>query len=650
MHKRLLLSVIICTYNRAGFLNLVLDSLSRQTVSKNEYEIVIIDDGSSDNTVKVVELFKPLLPITYFYQKNSGLAAAKNHGIYASRGELLLFLDDDDITTPTLLEEHIKTHRKYSEQHMAVLHYTNWADDLVVTPVMHFVSEIGCFLFSYPHIKHGDILDYTYFWGGRSSCKRSFLIEHGVFNPVFRFGCEDIELGYRLSKHGLKVVYNGKAVSRMVRAITFDDFCRRLIRQGRSQYVFSTLHDDPGVQDWTEVIGAAEIWKDIDTIFKAKLKSAKELDRIVSLKQKYRFGLDDLTKMLLYKAYWWSFKACKIKGIIEAKEDFRETPPAITSNNIDVQSNGAPLGNDDMQCRPAEAVVKKELRPLLITTKINSYRNYKKYTARAKADILERKHYEKSLITDENPLDVQGFCYPCNKQVKFLVDFSYSYRINGILTPNWREHLTCPLCGLNNRMRASIHLFEQVLTPLKDSPIYLAEQTTSLYQWFSRKYQNLTGSEYLEERVPSGNINENGIRNENLSALSFPDNRFDYILSFDVFEHVPLCQKAFRECHRVLRPEGSLFFTAPFSLTSQKNIIRASKNKKGGICHFYPPEYHSDPLQVEGCLAYYCFGWEMLKHLKKAGFTHITAHLYWSRELGYLGENQVIFIAEKKLQ
>ena len=206
MHKDILLSVIICTYNRSGFLKLVLDSLTRQTVSKNDYEIIIVDDGSADDTRGVVQNFKPLLPLTYFYQKNAGLAAAKNHGIFASRGEIVLFLDDDDIAIPTLLDEHIRTHRKYSEQHMAVLHYTNWAQDLVITPLMHFITEVGCFLFSYPHIKHGDILDYTYFWGGRSSCKRGFLLENGVFNQAFRFGCEDIELGYRLSKFGLKVV------------------------------------------------------------------------------------------------------------------------------------------------------------------------------------------------------------------------------------------------------------------------------------------------------------------------------------------------------------------------------------------------------------------------------------------------------------
>ncbi|MFA6053919.1 MAG: glycosyltransferase family A protein [Thermodesulfovibrionales bacterium] len=345
MNRKIPLSVIVCTYNRSGYLKLVLDSLTRQTVSKNDYEIIIIDDGSSDDTRNLVQNFKPLLPLTYFYQKNSGLAAAKNHGIFASGGEIVLFLDDDDIAMPTLLEEHIKTHRKYSEQHMAVLHYTTWAQDLVITPLMNFITEVGCFLFSYPHIKHGDILDYTYFWGGRSSCKRGFLLENGVFNPVFRFGCEDIELGYRLSKYGLKVVYNGKAASKMVRAVTFDDFCMRLIRQGRSQYVFSILHDDPEVKRWTEVIEAEELWNDIAAVFKAKVNSARELDRIASLKQKYPFVFDDLTKILVYKAYWWVFKACKIKGIMEAKEDAREKPSADQAVYCGLQADNAPYEN-----------------------------------------------------------------------------------------------------------------------------------------------------------------------------------------------------------------------------------------------------------------------------------------------------------------
>ncbi len=324
MNKTLPLSVIICTYNRASLLKLVLESLTNQTLSRDRYEIIIINDGSADNTGEIVKTYQKTLPLKYFYQKNAGLASAKNHGLYAAQGKALLFLDDDDIATPTLLEEHFRTHLEYPEDYYSVLNYTTLAPTLSVTPLMHFVTEVAFFLFSYPNIKHGDILDYTYFWGGRSSCKRSFLIEHGVFNPVFRFGCEDIELGYRLSHHGLKVVYNSKAVSMMTRLVAFDDFCQRLIKQGRSQYIFSTLHNNPDVQKYTEVIGAEENWDNIKPVYEAKIRSAKELDKVANMKLRYGFELDDLMKGLLHKAYLWAFKACKIKGIIEAKEDIRQ--------------------------------------------------------------------------------------------------------------------------------------------------------------------------------------------------------------------------------------------------------------------------------------------------------------------------------------
>ena len=287
------LSVIICTYNRSELLKKTLQSLTRQTLDKNNFEVILIDDGSIDNTGDLVASFSNELPIKYFYQKNSGLASAKNHGIYASKGKILFFMDDDDIAMSDLLEEHVKTHEKYHEYNYAVLNHTMWVDDLFITPIMNYITEVGCFLFSYPYIKHGDILDYTYFWGGRSSCKRSFLIEHGVFNQVFRFGCEDIELGYRLSKHGLKVVYNKKAVSKMIRPISFDDFCDRLIKQGRSQYVFSNLHDDPEVHSWTEMDNLMNEWNKVSKIYDQIMRAANELDKLANLKLKYGYDIDE---------------------------------------------------------------------------------------------------------------------------------------------------------------------------------------------------------------------------------------------------------------------------------------------------------------------------------------------------------------------
>jgi glycosyltransferase involved in cell wall biosynthesis len=317
-----MLSVVICTYNRAPLLDKVLDSLCKQTLPMHDFEVVIINDGSADDTGAVVASYGSRLPLRYTYQRNAGLASAKNHGLFASRGDLVLFLDDDDIAGDTLLEEHVKTHRAFPAEHYAVLGYTALAHGIRVNPLMHFVTEVGCFLFSYPSLKHGDVLDYTYFWGGRSSCKRSLLLEFGVFNPVFRFGAEDIELGYRLSRQGLRVVYNKNAVSYTIRKIDFDGFCHRLERQGASSYVCSQLHPEPEIQQWADVIDSEKNWMMISAHYEVIVKSARHLDSIANLRLAAGMDLDEATRSLLYRAYWAAFKACKIKGIMKKKAAF----------------------------------------------------------------------------------------------------------------------------------------------------------------------------------------------------------------------------------------------------------------------------------------------------------------------------------------
>jgi GT2 family glycosyltransferase len=314
-----LLSVLICTYNRADLLEPVLESLCAQTVKSADFEVVIIDDGSTDHTKQVVQKFQTRLQLRYHRQNNAGLASAKNHAVYVARAPLLLFQDDDDIPGSVLLEEHLKTHRKYSDDCYAVLGYTALDRSISTDPLMHFVTEIGCFLFSYPNLKDGDVLDYTYFWGGRSSCKRSFLIEHGMFNPVFRWGCEDIELGFRLSKSGFKVVYNARAVTTMVRKLSFDSFCQRCIRQGRSQYVFGQLHQDPEVQQWDELNGAEDQWQKIDRVHDALVRSARNLDLIARQRQNSNLPLDHLEEMVLSRGYLTAFRACKLEGIHEQR-------------------------------------------------------------------------------------------------------------------------------------------------------------------------------------------------------------------------------------------------------------------------------------------------------------------------------------------
>ena len=319
-------TALICTYNRAELLGLALESLSRQTLPRDQFEVVVVDDGSADETRNVVRTFEPRLPIRYTYQRNAGLASARNHGVWMARGEVLVLVDDDDVADPGLLEAHRDAHRRFPDPRNGVLGYTRLDAALARDPLMHFVTEVGCFLFSYPNIRAGEVLDFSYFWGGRSSCKRRFLIERGVFNPVFRFGCEDVELAFRLSRHGFQVVYEPRAVSTMVRRVDFDGFCRRLYRQGQSNAVFARLHADPAVQRWAEVAEAEETWRRMGTAgYERALRSARELDRIVRMRLEDGLPVSAQDQQLLHQAYWLAFRASKAKGIAEGANG---APPA----------------------------------------------------------------------------------------------------------------------------------------------------------------------------------------------------------------------------------------------------------------------------------------------------------------------------------
>src|SRR6266513_5277989 len=225
------ISVVIPTFNRAAMLSATLESLANQRLPKNRYEVVVVDDGSKDSTPNVCRAFASRMQLRYLHIENSGISAAKNTGILASRGKLLLFADDDDSADSHLLEEHLKAHQQHPEENVAVLGCTTWAPTLSVTPLMRYVTDIGHFLFAYGNLEDGQMLDFTYFWGGRSSCKQSFLAKHGLFNRQFHFGSEDIELGYRLSKFGFRVVFHRAAISYMARPLTFEAFCVRCERQ-----------------------------------------------------------------------------------------------------------------------------------------------------------------------------------------------------------------------------------------------------------------------------------------------------------------------------------------------------------------------------------------------------------------------------------
>jgi glycosyltransferase involved in cell wall biosynthesis len=127
-HKDPLVSVIIPTYNCGTFIVEAIQSVLQQTYP--HYEIIVVDDGSTDNTQDVVAPHKSRL--TYIYQSNQGVVAARNLGIEHAKGDLIAFLDSDDIWFPEKLRSQVSALAIHPEARFAFSDFLEYNQDGVV--------------------------------------------------------------------------------------------------------------------------------------------------------------------------------------------------------------------------------------------------------------------------------------------------------------------------------------------------------------------------------------------------------------------------------------------------------------------------------------------------------------------------------------
>ena len=287
--------------------------------------------------------------------------------------------------------------------------------------------------------------------------------------------------------------------------------------------------------------------------------------------------------------------------------------------------------------------------PVMQWRGFNSWKENLAYQPHAAAEIRRRRELERALAAAAGTerFTVPGYCWICRADVAFEVDYNYAFPVDGVLTPNWREQMLCPQCLLYNRMRAALHFLQTIVLRSSNDSIYAAEQSTAVFRYLADHYPNLVGSEYLGDAVKFGETNSAGFRNESLTRLTFSDNSFHCVIAQDVLEHIPRFDLALREIARVLRPQGALLLTVPFRPDHEENLVRAVVEESGEIRHLLPPEYHGDPMETAGCLAYYQFGWEILDHLRRTGFSEAKAYPVWSREFGYLGDYHFLILARK---
>jgi glycosyltransferase involved in cell wall biosynthesis len=231
-------SVVIPTYNRLDMLLRVIDALEAQ-VDAPAFEVIVINDGSTDDTDRVISQRKG---ITFRTQANAGPGRARNHGVTLATGKFVVFIGDDTVPEPRFLAEHARVHREANDDpHVACLGYTGWPAGERVTAFMDYINDYGL-QFGYKLIKDGDIVPFNFFYTSNISIDRALLAAHPFDTTFPSAAWEDIELAYRLDSLGLKIRYNARAVTRHYHPMTVDSFARRQYTVGKSGH-FLGVHE-----------------------------------------------------------------------------------------------------------------------------------------------------------------------------------------------------------------------------------------------------------------------------------------------------------------------------------------------------------------------------------------------------------------------
>ena len=205
-------SVIIPTYNRKDTLRLCLAALAAQDLSADRWEIIIVDDGSSDGTdTFLANYVHPNKNLRLLRQHNLGAGAARRAGVQAASGEYVLLLNDDTIAGPKLLTEHSQAHRERKSGKFAVLGAFRPSEESTRRPLACWINH-SPFLFPQTNLKPGAHSEAAYFITCNLSIRRDAILEAGNFDPEFRVA-EDTELGARLMQRGYGVWFHPAALA-----------------------------------------------------------------------------------------------------------------------------------------------------------------------------------------------------------------------------------------------------------------------------------------------------------------------------------------------------------------------------------------------------------------------------------------------------
>lgn len=225
----MMISVIICTYNGADSIRGCLNSLRELDYPLDEFEVIIVDDGSTDETPKIISEY-PFRVIRH--KENRMLAAARNSGIRGARGAIIVFTDDDCVVPPNWLKNLVGPlliNRK--------LGGVGGIDELpkYVKSAPRIIKEVSPYMSQF---KGKNIISPG---GYNCAYRKKVLEEVGLFDESL-ITCEDKDINYRILSKGYKFFFEPKAIVYHNPRLTIKKYYRQMYRYGIGSYQFHKKH------------------------------------------------------------------------------------------------------------------------------------------------------------------------------------------------------------------------------------------------------------------------------------------------------------------------------------------------------------------------------------------------------------------------
>jgi GT2 family glycosyltransferase/glycosyltransferase involved in cell wall biosynthesis len=239
------ISVIIPTLNRPAELRKTLEAYESQTLTKDKWEIVVSDDGSSYDVADHVAPFAERFTLQVISSpEQTGAGEARNRALARARGELILLGGDDIVPRSDFLAAHLAAHHKNRDPRIAVLGYTGWHPDVHVSRFMDYITGDGGQQFAYKVLQPHSFVPYGYFYSSNVSLSRALLErQEELFSRKFTgAGFEDVELGLRLAQDGMQLLYVPEIVATHLHPMPDEAIIRRQYNIGRWLVTYAMLH------------------------------------------------------------------------------------------------------------------------------------------------------------------------------------------------------------------------------------------------------------------------------------------------------------------------------------------------------------------------------------------------------------------------